>query len=600
MLNVATYLVQHLAHQGQFHAFLVTGGGAMFLNDAFSHHASFIPVFFHHEQAAAMAAEAYARIAGRPAILNVTTGPGGINALNGVFGAWTDSVPMIVISGQVKRTTCLATTPVPGLRQLGDQEGEIIPMVRGIAKYAAVVERPEDIAWHLEQALYLATSGRPGPVWLDVPIDVQSALIDPAALRRFVPPPAGDELPSASEVATVVERLRTAQRPVILAGTGVRAAQATAEFETVIRRLGLPVVTAWTHDLIASDDPLFCGRPGTIGTRAGNFTVQNADLVLILGSRLNVRQVSYNWQAFAPRAFKIQVDIDPAELHKPTVKPDMAVTADLKSFLAALDRQLETWETQAAHGEWLAWCRERVARYPAVQPRQREFNGKINPYHFVETLFDHLDADDIVACGNATATIVPFQAGRIRHGMRMFSNSGSASMGYDLPAAIGAYFGAVAERGEQRRVICLAGDGSIMMNLQELQTIAHHRLPIKIFVLNNRGYLSIRTSQTNFFGRLAGEGPDSGVSFPDFVAVATAFGIPARRLASADFSSRIGEVLAADGPFLCDVVLDETQGFEPRMSSRKLDDGSIVTPPLEDMFPFLDRNELATNILDPT
>jgi acetolactate synthase-1/2/3 large subunit len=556
-------------------------------------------VYFHHEQAASMAAEAYARIADKPPILNVTTGPGGVNALNGVLGAWTDSVPMIVISGQVKRATCLATTPVAGLRQLGDQEGEIVRMVRGITKYAAVVDRPEDIAWHLDQALYHANSGRPGPVWLDIPIDVQSAPIDPATLRRYDPAvPETTDTACTTSAAAVVERLRSARRPVILAGTGVRAAQAVAEFETVIRRLGIPVTTAWTHDLIATDDELFCGRPGTIGTRAGNFTVQNADLLLILGSRLNIRQVSYNWQAFAPRAFKIQVDIDPAEFTKPTVRPDMAVTGHLKPFLATLGTQLEAWQPLPQHAEWLAWCRERVASYPPVLPRQREFNGKINAYHFVERLFKGLDANDIVACGNATATIVPFQAGHIKPGMRMFSNSGSASMGYDLPAAIGAYFGAVAARGAQKRVICLAGDGSIMMNLQELQTIAHHRLPIKIFVLNNRGYLSIRTSQKNFFGRLGGEGPDSGVSFPDFIAVATAFGIPARRLATADFSSQLAEILAMDGPCLCDVVLDETQGFEPRMSSRKLDDGSIVTPPLEDMFPFLNRDELASNMIN--
>jgi acetolactate synthase-1/2/3 large subunit len=596
--TLAQYLAQRIAEQRVRYVFMVTGGGSMFLNDALAHQDGLTPVFCHHEQACAMAAESYARITGGLGAINVTTGPGGINALNGVYGAWTDSIPMLVISGQVKRATCLATTPVPGLRQLGDQEGEIIPMARGITKYAAVVERAEDIAWHLDQALSLAVSGRPGPTWLDIPIDVQSAVIDPAKLRRF--PPAAEQVAAASEkdVDKIVERLRGAKRPVILAGTGVRAANAMGEFEVVIRRLGIPVTTAWTHDLIASDDPLFCGRPGTIGTRAGNFTVQNADLVLILGSRLNIRQVSYNWQAFAPRAFKIQVDIDPAEFAKPTVTPDLAVTADLKQFLAALDQHLQTWEAAAEHGAWLAWCRERLKRYPAVQPRQREFSGKINAYHFIEQLFARLGGTDIVACGNATATIVPFQAGAIKSGMRVFSNSGSASMGYDLPAAIGAWFGAVAARETQERVICLAGDGSIMMNLQELQTIAHHRLPIKIFVLNNRGYLSIRTSQTNFFGRLAGAGPDNGVSFPDFVAVAMAFGIPAHRLASADFPKQLDGILSEPGPSLCDIILDETQGFEPRMSSRKLDDGTIVSPPLEDMFPFLERDELASNMIN--
>jgi acetolactate synthase-1/2/3 large subunit len=596
MTTVASHLAQRLSQHGARHVFMVTGGGAMFLNDAFAHEPGLTPVCFHHEQAAAMAAEAYARIAGHPPVLNVTTGPGGINALNGVFGAWTDSVPMIVISGQVKRATCLATTPVPGLRQLGDQEGEIVPMARGITKYAAVVVRAEDIAWHLDQALHHAFDGRPGPVWLDIPIDVQSAAIKPESLRRWTPP-AVAPTSSAAAVAEILRRLRAAKRPVIMAGTGVRAAKAIAEFESVIRRLGIPVTTAWTHDLIASDDPLYCGRPGSIGTRAGNFSVQSADLLLVLGSRLNIRQVSYNWQAFAPRAFKVQVDIDVAELAKPTVKPDLPVQADLKDFLATLDHALTGWTPPPAHDHWLNWCRQRVADYPVVQAHHRQFKEKINPYHFIEELFARLDGDDIVACGNATATIVPFQAGSIKPGMRMFSNSGSASMGYDVPASIGAWFGALAERGEQKQIICLAGDGSIMMNLQELQTIAYHRLPIKIFVLNNRGYLSIRSSQANFFGRLVGESPDNGVGFPDFVAVATAFGIPARRLDSAGFASGIEQVLAAAGPQLCDVTLDASQGFEPRMSSRKLPDGSIVSPPLEDMFPFLDREELASNII---
>lgn len=596
-MNVASYLASHLAAQGYRHTFLVTGGGAMFLNDSLCHQAGLTPVFFHHEQAAAMAAEAYARISYMPPVLNVTTGPGGINALNGVFGAWTDSIPMIVLSGQVKRSTCLATTPVPGLRQLGDQECDIISMVRSITKYAAVVDNPDDIAWHLDQALYHARSGRPGPVWLDLPIDVQSASVDPQHLRRFKPPIA-PSLNLSEPIAELIVRLKQAKRPVILAGTGVRCAGALNEFERVIRRLGIPVTTAWTHDLIGSDDPLFCGRPGSIGTRAGNFTVQNADLVLILGSRLNIRQVSYNWTAFAPRAFKVQVDIDPAELCKPLVTPDLAITADLKLFLDQLANALNEWDPLPRHVRWLNWCKQRQENYPAVSPQQRVVGEKINPYHFVETLFSLLNQTDIVACGNATATIVPFQAGALQAGLRLFSNSGSASMGYDLPAAIGAYYGALAQRGHQDRVICLAGDGSIMMNLQELQTVAHHQVPIKIFVLDNQGYLSIRTSQRNFFGRVCGESPENGVSFPDFIAVAAAFGLQSCTLDLADVSGHLTHILNSPAPILCRVLLDGTQGFEPRLSSRKLDDGTIVTPPLEDMFPFLDRQELAQNMID--
>lgn len=600
--SVSEFIGDLLARSGIRHIFMLTGGGAMFLNDAFGHHPQLTPIFSHHEQACAMAAEAYARITGHPGVVNVTTGPGGINAINGIFGAWTDSVPMLVISGQVKRETCLAAHEATQLRQLGDQEANIIPMVKPVTKYAEIVLDPQSIRYHLEKALYLAASGRPGPCWLDIPIDVQSARIDPETLVSYAPSEDALKWPQAdldAHCRFIMERIGAAQRPVIMAGTGVRAANATEEFEQVARQLGIPVVTAWTHDLIATDDPLFCGRPGTIGTRAGNFTVQNADLVLVLGSRLNIRQTSYNWTSFAPRAFKIQIDVDAAELDKPTVRPDHAIHCDLKPLLATLASIIPTTvHRPSKYSEWLRWCRSKLDAYPSVRPEQREFRGKINPYHFIDTLFDQLENDDIVACGNATACIVPFQTARLKAGQRMFSNSGSASMGYDLPAAIGAYFGAMASRGIQRRVICLAGDGSIMLNLQELQTVAHYQLPIRILILNNQGYLSIRTSQNNFFKRLTGEGPGSGVSFPDFVAVGNAFGIPSMRIEESDFKPALKGWLEEKGPGLCEVVLDESQGFEPRMSSRKLDDGRIVTPPLEDMFPFLDRDELARNMLD--
>lgn len=602
-LRVSDYLATAIAAQGIRHVFALTGGGAMFLNDAFGFSADIETVYCHHEQACAMAAEAYARIAANMSVITVTTGPGGINALNGVFGAWTDSLPMLILSGQVKRETCLGAHDLPTLRQLGDQEANIIPMVRPITKYAELILDPASIRFHLEKAIHLATTGRPGPVWLDIPIDVQSAMIDPAMLEGFSPEDENTQISAQALTAHcdfILKKLASAKRPVIMAGTGVRAAKAVAAFDAIIRQLSIPVVTAWTHDIIASDDPLFCGRPGTIGTRGGNFTVQNSDCLLILGSRLNIRQTSYNVAAFAPRAFKIHVDIDAAELDKPTLKTDCRIHCDLKALLDALSTQISQsgYQPSENHYGWLQWCRERQRAYPAVKPEQRTFNGKINPYHFVETLFEQLDSEDIIACANASACILPFQVASLKRGQRMFSNSGSASMGYDLPAAIGAYYGATAQKGHQRRVICLAGDGSIMLNLQELQTIAHYRLPIKIIVLNNHGYLSIRSSQNNFFGRLTGEGPNSGVSFPDFVAVAGAFGLPALRLCSAGFAAELATWLASDGPGLCEVMLDEKQGFEPRMSSRQLDDGRIVTPPLEDMYPFLDRDELARNMLD--
>ncbi len=595
MIKLSDYVIQRLANWGVRHIFMVSGGGAMHLNDSIGRERRIAYICNHHEQASAMAAECYARIAQVPGVVSVTTGPGGINALNGVFGAWTDSIPMLVISGQVKRETCMATAGARGLRQLGDQEADIVSMVKGITKYAVLVDDPASIRYHLERAWHLAQSGRPGPCWLDIPIDVQSAMIEESKLSGY--DPADDALPCdlsqmRRDCRTVAERIARAQRPVILAGTGVRIADALDEFEKLIRKLRIPVTTAWTHDLIASDDELYCGRPGTIGDRAGNFAVQNADLVLVLGSRLNVRQVSYNWKAFAPKAYKIQVDVDAAELDKPLVKPDLGIACDLKIFLRELLAELDSQAYRGHHESWLAWCRERVARYPVVQDRQRQAGPPLNPYHFMEELSAMLADDDAVICGNASACIVPFQAMKIRRGQRLISNSGSASMGYDLPAAIGA---AIARGG--KRVICLAGDGSLQMNIQELQTVAHHRLPIKIFVLNNAGYLSIRSTQKNFFGRMMGESAGSGVSFPDFVKVADAYGIPSLRVDRTGDFGRIREALEQPGPALIDVVLDPEQEFEPRSRAKQLPDGKIVSPPLEDMYPFLGPEELAANTI---
>jgi acetolactate synthase-1/2/3 large subunit len=601
-MRVAEYIADYLAGKGVRHIFLVTGGGAMFLNDALGHHPDLQVVCNHHEQACAMAAEAHARLSGMPGVINVTTGPGGINALNGVFGAWTDSVPMLIISGQVKRETCMASRGTTGLRQLGDQEADIVAMARPITKYCELVLDPMDIAWHLDQAWHLATNGRPGPCWLDIPLDVQAAEIDPASLRRFSPISHADvdsEGTLASHCRLILEKINQASRPVIMAGSGVRAGNALDEFESVIRILGLPVVTAWTHDLIASDDPLFCGRPGTIGTRAGNFTVQNADCLVVLGSRLNIRQTSYNWSSFARHAFVIQVDIDNAELNKPTYKPNHAIHTDLKPLLAMLASMATSQGHESSRWhEWLTWCRKRLIEYPGLQPSQRVSKGeRVNPYHFIEMLFERLDHDDIIASGNATACIVPFQVANLKRGQRLFSNSGSASMGYDLPAAIGAYLGALHARGAQRRVICLAGDGSLQMNIQELQTVAYYKLPVKIFVLDNQGYLSIRSSQRNFFNRCVGEGPEDGVGLPDYAKVALAYGIPGITLDAANAATSLDEILASSGPCLCHVHLDGEQGFEPRMSSRQLPDGTIVSPALEDMYPFLSRDELAQNML---
>jgi acetolactate synthase I/II/III large subunit len=599
MIRLADYVTQTLVQRGYERAFVITGGLAMHLNDAIAGCEGLAYTCCHHEQASSIAAETYARIAGKPALLQVTGGPGGINALNGVFGAYTDSVPMLVITGQAKRETLRATYGLDSLRQLGDQEVDIIAMARGVTKYAVLVQDPSTIRYHLERAIHLATHGRPGPCWLDLPVDVQSAMIEPDALPGYDPAEdavARDEAKLRDHCAEILRRLATAERPVILVGSGVHVAGARDLFQQVAERLGLPVALAFTApDARPTDHPLNVGRPGTVGDRAGNFAVQNADALLVLGSRLNIRQVSYNWANFARGAYKMQVDVDPAELAKPTVKPDLGVCADLRDFLRELLRQAdETNFTAPKAATYLAWCRERVRRYPGVSERQRS-SAKLNPYPFIEAVMAALAPGEIIVCGDATANIVPQQVGFLKKGMRLIGNSGCASMGYDLPAAIGASLAAPG-----RRVVCFAGDGSAQFNIQELQTMAFHRLPIKIFILNNAGYLSMRLTQGGFFkGNFIGEAPRSGVSFPDYVALAAAYGLPAMRIDSPDFAAPLAKFLAIEGPALCEVMLDPAQEFEPKLTSRRREDGTLSTPALDDMAPFLSREELAENRLAP-
>ena len=611
-MRVADYLAHRIAAFGVRHVFMLTGGGAMHLNDAFGRAADLRYVCCHHEQACAMAAEAYTRLSGRLACVNVTTGPGAINAMNGVHGAYTDSIAMLVVSGQVKRETLRGNTHL-ALRQLGDQEADIVPMVRPITKWAALVENAQDIRYLIEKALYLATTGRPGPVWLDVPIDIQSATIAPESLRGFDPLAEGHGRPFAlpAEYGTlrgealrkaaraVIAMLVRAERPVILPGTGVRISGAHRAFLAAIERLGIPVAPGWNaQDVIDDANLCYAGRPGTVGDRAGNFTVQNADLLLVLGCRLNIRQISYNHASFARAATTIMVDVDAAEMAKPTLAIDHPIHADLAEFLPVLVEELRDHVRPAAHGDWLAWTQERRRRYPTVLPEYWDTQGVVNPYCFTEALFKQLGDDEVIVMADATAAVVTVQAATIKPGQRLFSNSGSASMGYDLPAAIGAWH---AMPGGATRLICMAGDGSIMQNIQELQTIVGQGIPAKIFLYNNSGYHSIRQSQqAHFAGFSVGCGPDSGVTFPDFGRLAAGFGIPYTRTSDHDDIARaIAETLAVPGPAICEVITDQAQQFAPKLSSRKLDDGSMVTAPLEDLAPFLSRAELAENMLIP-
>jgi acetolactate synthase-1/2/3 large subunit len=463
-----------------------------------------------------------------------------------------------------------------------------------------MVTEPRFIRYHLEKALYLAASGRPGPVWIDIPLDVQAAKIDPDDLPGFDPAELDEpwkRTDLADAAAAILERITAAERPVVFAGGGVRLSGAHADFLKLIERLGVPVVTGWNaHDVLWNDHPLYCGRPGTVGDRGGNMVTQSADLLLVLGSRLNIRQVSYNWKSFAREAYKIWVDIDPIELAKPTVTPDMPVVADLADLIPAMLAQ-DYAGPSAAHAEWLEWSRERVRRFPAMLPDYRGHGPSIHPYVAMDALFQQLGSDDIVVTGNGSACVVSFQVADIKQGQRLWTNSGCATMGYDLPAAIGV----CAATGGTQRVVAIAGDGSIMMNLQEMQTIAGYGLPVKIFLLNNSGYVSIFQTHRNFFnGVEVGGGPKSSVTFPAFERVADAFGFAYFRAESHnDLPQAIAAALDAPGPVLCELVIDEHVGFAPKLGAKAHPDGRITSPALEDLSPFLPREVLRENMRIP-
>ena len=612
-IRVADYIAQRAVEAGAKHVFLVTGGGAMHLNDAFGRHPNLTPVCFHHEQAAAMAAESYYRVTNRLALLNVTTGPGGINALNGVYGAYTDSLGMLVVSGQVKRETYLRNYSMP-LRQLGDQEVDIVSMVKPIVKYSTILQDPLQVGVVMDKAIYLAVNGRPGPVWIDVPVDVQSTLIDPASLSRF-----NGDIDELSQDKDITEntryellekttplnkklidelllQLKKAKRPTIFIGAGIRISGMYEAFLNLADQLKIPVVTGWNaHDTLTNDSPYYAGRPGTVGDRAGNFTVQNADFLLILGSRLNIRQVSYNWKSFAHKAWKAMVDIDQAELEKPTLQINLKIHADLKEFIPKLTKALDNYKVPLKHQKYLIWCKERVASYPTVLPEYYNARDNINPYVFVHELFKVLNHDDVIITGNGSACVIAFQAAQLKKGQRLFTNSGSASMGYDLPAAIGASLAL-----NKKRIICLAGDGSLMMNLQELQTMQGYKLPVKVIILNNHGYLSIRQTQEAYFSdNMFGIGPENGVSLPDFVALGNALKISSIKVKTLDdwTNPTTQALLNNKESALIEIMLDPSQSFSPKLASRKLPDGKMVSPALEDMAPFLEKEEMKSNMI---
>lgn len=595
MIKLSDYVAKRLVEHGVGNVFMISGGGAMHLNDAVGKCKGLKYFCNHHEQASAIGAEGYSRVSDKLGVTVVTTGPGGTNTLTGVIGQWLDSVPALYISGQVKFKTTIMSCPEVGLRQLGDQEINIVEIVKPVTKFAQVLKDPRQVKYVLDKAIHIATTGRPGPVWIDIPLDVQAAQIDESKLVSYEPESGKQAKPELKKhIAKTLEMLRAAKRPVIIAGHGIRIAGAQGLFDKLAAALEIPVLATFSgFDIVPNSSPFYAGRIGTLGTRGGNFSLQNADLVLSLGSRNNIRQASYNWENYANRAKKIIVDIDPAELNKPTVKPDLPVQADVKDFMAALLKEV----SQSGAGDfsgWLKWCRGRTQKYPVVLEEYRKLATKVNPYHFVETLTAMLPKDIPVVAGNGSACVCLFQAGVVKKGQRIFWNSGCASMGYDLPAAIGACVGS-----GKKDTVCLAGDGSIMMNLQELATVAHYKLPIKIFVLNNDGYVSIRQTQENFFqGRYVACDSRSGVGFPDFSRVGASFGLKTEIIDSVKtMKARIKKVMAAKGPVICDVRLPTDYKFMPKLSSEKRPDGSMVSKPLEDLWPFLDRAEYQSNII---
>ncbi len=599
MIKVSDYIAKRLVEHGVKQVFMVTGGGAMHLNDSIGRHKDIEYICNHHEQACAIAAEGYARVSGKLVVVNVTTGPGGLNTLTGVMGQWTDSVPVLYLSGQVKFETTIASLPEPGLRQLGDQEINIVDVVRPVTKYAAMITEPDKIRKTLDKAVYLATHGRPGPVWIDVPMNIQGAMIEENEIPSYNENE--DEItfdPNVlkSQVSDVINLIMKSERPVFIAGHGIRISGAQELFLDIVRKMNMPVLSTFNgFDLIETDDPLSVGRIGTQGDRAGNFALQNADVVLSVGSRNNIRQVSYDWKQFARDAKKIVVDIDECELKKPTLAPDIAVRANARDFLEEMDRRLAGMRL-LDYSRWLEWCLQRKSRYPVVLEEYKNIEEAVHPYYFVHTLTEETTADEVTVAGNGTASVALFQAARVKRGQRFIHNSGCAAMGYDLPAAIGACLG----RG-RRNTVCIAGDGSMQMNIQELATVAYHKLPIKLFYLNNGGYISIRQTQKNFFGGYyVGSGPESGLGFPDVSRLAAAYGIQYERIENhSGLGRKIRAILDLKGPVLCEVILTEDYVFAPKVSSERKADGKIVSKPLEDMYPFLDRREFKENMLVP-
>lgn len=595
-IKVSDYIADFFVKKGIRNIFSVVGGGAMHLNDSFGHNKKLKVIYNHHEQASAIAVEAYARWENKIAVVCVTSGPGAINALNGVVGAYQDSIPMLIVSGQAKTGLCISTSGLK-IRTIGGQEVDIVPAVQqNMVKYAEMVMDARRIKYCLEKAYKIALSGRPGPCWLDIPLDIQGSYVEVDDLEGYEDHQGHPHIDDGA-IKEIIKRLQTAKRPVLYAGNGIRLSGGISAFEKLIRKLQIPVVTCWNSiDLIATDNSLYCGRGGNMGDRAGNFAVQNSDFLICIGTRLSVYQVGWHVEKWAREAFTVVVDIDPEELKKKTMRADLPICADARDFMQALLEELEN-VNYIAQQEWLKQCNVWKSQYPVVQKFQYEEKGFANPYAFLDKLSHNLPQNAITVVANGSASVMGSQSYYIKQDDRFIMNCAFSSMGYALPAAIG-----ICVAANMHDIVCIEGDGSIMMNLQELQTIVTNKLPVKIFIINNNGYHQIRQTQDNVFhDGYVGMGPESGdLGFPNFQKLADAFGLPYVSIKNnQELASQISKVLQHDGYVMCEVFVTTTQKFEPKSATKKLDDGTLISPPLEDMAPFLSREELAENMYIP-
>lgn len=592
MIKVSDFIFQHLVEKhGISHCFLVTGGGAMHLNDSIGHTKGLTYICNHHEQASAIAAEGYYRTCGQLCVTNVTTGPGGTNAITGVLGQWLDSIPGLYISGQIKTSTMKGTYPHLPLRQLGDQEADIVSIVRPITKYAITVTDPYEIKREMDKAIAIALDGRPGPVWIDVPLDVQGAMVDETKLREFNPAELTDPIRHDlvdRQIDQLIAKIKTAKSPVIYVGNGVRLAKREELFITVAERLDIPVVTAISgSDIIWHDHPLCYGKPGICGDRIGNIMVQNSDLLIILGTRLSIRQVSYAYDLLAPRAYKVMVDADLAEMQKPTLSIDMPIHANLSEFIDKLDAATRN-DSLPGFRHWKEWGRAIEKKLPTLFDDNPSQPGYISSYVFADRLFRQLHDGDVVVTGNGTAYTSTYQAMLVNRGVRVFANQGCAAMGYDLPAAIGA----ITANSGRGRTVLITGDGSLQMNIQELQTLVTYSMPLKIFVLENEGYLAIKTTQKSFFkGHFTGSNPESGVICPNLEKIAAAYGIEYIGISEEGetLERTIREVLESPGTMICEIHMHPEQTLFPKSASFMDKNGKMSSAPLEKMAPFMNE-----------